>query len=60
MLRGSRRYVAESVAELRKVAWPTRETVVRLTIVVIIVSIIVGVYIFLIDSAFRTALQQVL
>jgi preprotein translocase subunit SecE len=60
MLRGVRTYVAESAAELKKVAWPTRETVVRLTIVVIIVSFIVGVYIFLIDGIFRTALQQVL
>jgi preprotein translocase subunit SecE len=60
MLSGPRRYVSESAAELKKVAWPTRDTVVRLTIVVITVSIIVGIYIFLIDSMFRTVLQQVL
>ena len=60
MLTGIRRYIAESWAELRKVAWPTRETVVRLTLLVIAVSVAVGVYIFVLDQVFNGLVEQVL
>lgn len=60
MLTGIRRYVVESWAELRKVAWPTRETVVRLTILVVGVSIVVGIYIFVLDSIFNSLVDQVI
>ena len=55
-----RRYLTESWAELKKVAWPTRETVVRLTLLVVAVSIAVGIYIFVLDSIFNTLIEQVL
>ncbi len=55
-----RRYLVESWAELKKVAWPTRETVVRLTLLVIGVSIAVGIYIFVLDSIFNTLVDQVI
>ncbi len=55
-----RRYLVESWAELKKVAWPTRETVIRLTLLVIGVSIAIGVYIFVLDSIFNTLVEQVL
>jgi preprotein translocase subunit SecE len=55
-----RRYVTESWAELKKVAWPTRETVIRLTLLVIAVSFAVGVYIFVLDRLFQTVMNQVL
>jgi len=55
-----RRYVGESWAELKKVAWPTRETVIRLTLLVIGVSIVVGLYIFALDQVFNTLLEVVL
>ena len=42
VLTGMRRYIVESWAELKKVAWPTRETVVRLTLLVVAVSVAVG------------------
>ena len=35
MLTGVRRYLVESWAELKKVAWPTRSTVINLTLIVI-------------------------
>jgi preprotein translocase subunit SecE len=60
VLTGMRRYVSESWAELKKVAWPTRETVVRLTLLVLGVSILVGVYIFALDRVFNTLLDTVL
>ena len=60
MLTGIRRYLVESWSELKKVAWPTRETVIRLTILVVAVSIGVGIYIFVLDSIFNTLVDQVI
>lgn len=60
MLTGIRRYVVESWSELKKVAWPTRETVIRLTLLVVAVSFAVGIYIFVLDSIFNALIDQVL
>jgi preprotein translocase SecE subunit len=60
VLTGIRRYVVESWSELKKVAWPTRETVIRLTILVVAVSIGVGIYIFVLDRIFNTLVDQVI
>jgi preprotein translocase subunit SecE len=60
VLTGIRQYLTESWAELKKVAWPTRETVVRLTVLVIGVSIAVGIYIFVLDRIFNTMVEQVI
>jgi preprotein translocase SecE subunit len=60
VLTGIRRYLIESWSELKKVAWPTRETVIRLTILVIAVSVGVGIYIFVLDRIFNTLVDQVI
>ena len=60
MIRRLRTYLQEAAAELRKVAWPTRQTVVNLTLIVIAVSIAVGAYIALLDIGFTALLDQVL
>ena len=60
MLTGLRRYLNESWAELKKVVWPTRETVIRLTVLVVAVSVAVGIYIFVLDRVFNTLVDQVL
>ncbi len=39
-------------AELRKVVWPSRKETIRLTIVVIAVSAVIGLFLFLADSLF--------
>ncbi len=43
-------YLKESKAEFDKVIWPTRQESVRLTILVIIVSVIVGAYVAGLDA----------
>jgi preprotein translocase subunit SecE len=53
-------YFDESFSELRKVAWPTRRTVVNLTLIVIGVSFAVGLYIAVIDFFVNELIQQVL
>ena len=60
MFRSLRTYLAEAWSELKKVAWPTRQTVVNLTLIVIAVSIAVGFYIAVLDTAFHALVEQVL
>jgi preprotein translocase subunit SecE len=55
-----RNYLSEAWAELKKVAWPTRSTVINLTLIVIAVSVAVGAYIAVIDAALTAVLDQVL
>jgi preprotein translocase SecE subunit len=55
-----RRYFEVSWSELKKVAWPTRETVINLTLIVIGVSVAVGAYIAILDLLLHSALDQVL
>jgi preprotein translocase subunit SecE len=55
-----RRYIDESWAELKKVAWPTRETVINLTLIVLAVSVVIGAYIAVLDGLFKAAVDQVL
>ncbi len=46
------RFLNEVVAELKKVTWPTREETIKLTAVVIAISVIVGAFIGGLDSMF--------
>jgi preprotein translocase subunit SecE len=56
----TRTYLTESWAELQKVAWPTRRTVVNLTLIVIAVSALVGAYIAILDAILLFAMDQLL
>jgi preprotein translocase SecE subunit len=46
------RFAQECWSELQKVTWPERQTVVRLTIIVIVISAIVAAYILAADQMF--------
>jgi len=50
-------FFEETRSELKKVTWPPRTEVVRLTMVVIGVSVIVGLYIGGLDFVFTKLLQ---
>jgi preprotein translocase subunit SecE len=52
--------MSEAWSELKKVAWPTRQTVINLTLIVIAVSVAVGAYIAVLDAALKFAVDQVL
>lgn len=45
-------YLKQALAELKKVVWPTRQQVVKLTLIVIGVSIITGLFIGGLDYLF--------
>jgi len=46
---GIQRYFSETVGELRKVSWPTRQEAVQLTIIVLVVMIFMGLFLGLVD-----------
>ena len=48
-----RRYFDEVWSELRKVSWPTREQVRNLTVLVFAISLVVGIYISVLDVIFQ-------
>ena len=43
-------------SEMKKVVWPTREETIRLTIVVIAISVVISVLLFAADTIFATLL----
>ena len=53
-------FVRESVAELKKVEWPTRAQVIQGTIVVIIACLVVGAYLWSADQILKPFVRDVL
>ena len=51
-----RRYFDEVWSELRKVSWPTREQVRNLTVLVFAISLVVGIYITILDAFFQNVI----
>jgi len=54
-----RRYFDEVWSELKKVSWPTREQVRTLTVLVFAISVVVGLYITVLDQVFQGLLGLV-
>jgi len=52
-----RQFIKESWSELKKVSWPNRTQVTNLTILVFVVSGVVGVYITVADQFFNVIVQ---
>ena len=52
-----RRFIDEAWSELKKVSWPTREQTRNLTVLVFIVSLVVGLYITVFDFVFFQAVE---
>ncbi len=55
-------YFKESFNELKKVVWPTRKQTIEITIVVIVISIIIGAYLggvdYLLSKSFNFLLEK--
>lgn len=45
-------FIREVIAELKKVTWPTREETIKLTAVVIVLSVVVGAFVGALDITF--------
>lgn len=52
-------FIEETKAELIKATWPSREDTIKLTRTVIIISIIISVYLGLLDYVFNEILNKV-
>jgi preprotein translocase subunit SecE len=53
-------FINESIAELKKVEWPSQNQVVQGTVVVLIACLIVGVYLWLNDQLWKHFVSNVL
>jgi preprotein translocase subunit SecE len=53
-------FVRQAYDELKQVVWPTRKEIIRLTGIVIIISVIMGIYVGGLDWAFTQAIQLIL
>ena len=53
-------FLRQAYDELRQVVWPTRKEIIRLTSIVIILSVIMGLYVGGLDWIFTQAIQLVL
>ena len=51
-------FAREALSELRKVTWPSRETVLRLTLIVLVISALIAAYIFLFDNLFTAVITN--
>ncbi len=54
------KFLQETFSELRKVIWPTRQEVLRLTLIVITISVAVGLYIGGLDLVFTNFMKVIL
>lgn len=54
------KFIKEVRAEMEKVKWPSREEALRLTLVVIVVSTVLGVYIGAIDFGLTKVIEKFL
>ena len=53
-------FSTDILEELKKVTWPTKKTTIRLTSIVIIISLIIGLYIGIIDVLLTKGLELVM
>ena len=59
MISRIRVFFQEAWSELKKVAWPTRTQVRNLTILVFVISAVVGLYITALDWVFSEAIRLI-
>lgn len=52
-------YVGEVRGELRKVTWPVRDTLIRMSVAVFVTSVIFGIYLTAVDLGFRELIEKV-
>lgn len=60
MATGPLQFLKETQDELKKVTWPKREEIIRLTGIVILVSLIVGLYTGGLDLLFTKIMELVI
>ncbi|KKW37125.1 MAG: Protein translocase subunit secE/sec61 gamma [Candidatus Giovannonibacteria bacterium GW2011_GWA2_53_7] len=54
------RYLRESKEELAKVTWPTRRETNKYALTVVLISVLIGVFFFVLDIIFNTGLSALI
>ena len=52
-------FVAESIAELKKVEWPGQNQVIQGTVVVLVACAVVGAFLYVNDTIWKQVVQKV-
>jgi preprotein translocase subunit SecE len=53
-------YLTDVKGELKKVTWPTKNDLQKTTVAVIVLSIIFGIYLRVVDFAFRALVEKII
>ncbi len=53
-------FIGETISELRKVVWPTRQEATYLTTIVIVVTVAVAITLWVIDVGFSEVMNAIL
>ena len=53
------KYIKETLAELRKMTWPTKDELIGSTIVTVVVSLIVAIFIGIVDRILLFVIQSI-
>lgn len=53
-------FIRNVIAELKKVAWPSRQEAIRLTAIVLAVTIVIAALLWVIDTAFTELMDWAL
>lgn len=53
-------YIKNSIIELKKVSWPTKQQAIRHTLLVIAISLVVAAFLGIVDFILTKALQLVI
>ena len=53
------KFLKEVSAELRKVTWPTKEELIGSTIVTVVVSLIVSIFVFIVDRSLTFVIKTI-
>ncbi len=54
------KFIGETVSELRKVVWPTRQEATYLTTIVIVVTVAVAITLWVIDFGFSELIDAII
>ncbi|MGM0607756.1 MAG: preprotein translocase subunit SecE [Candidatus Muiribacteriota bacterium] len=55
-----KKFLSEVMAELKKVSWPSKKDIMISTNIVITLSVIAGLYIFVVDSIFNYLINLII
>jgi preprotein translocase subunit SecE len=54
------KYVKETITEMKKVTWPSKDELIGSTIVTVFVSVVLAVFIFAVDQALSRLISLVI